>query len=67
MDQRDCPFAGYCDSDSYTAGAGRRPGREPIRSKRVPVDAKLAWSSTFKDFAVPAKFGEIVFSSRSAR
>lgn len=34
------------------------------RIEHLPVEAKLAWSPTFKDFHVPARFGEIVFSDR---
>jgi cellulose/xylan binding protein with CBM9 domain len=37
------------------------------RIERLPVSAKLAWSPTFKDFHVPSKFGEIVFTDRRAR
>jgi len=36
------------------------------RIEKLPVPAKLAWSPTGKDFHVPAKFGEIVFSERKA-
>lgn len=36
------------------------------RIERLPADAKLAWSPTFADFHVPARFGEIVFSHRTA-
>jgi hypothetical protein len=34
------------------------------RIEHLPVEAKLAWSPTFKDFHVPPRFGEIVFSDR---
>lgn len=36
------------------------------RIERVPVKARLAWSPTHRDFHVPGRFGEIVFSSRVA-
>ncbi len=36
------------------------------RIERLPIGAKLAWSPTFKDFHVPARFREIVFSDRTA-
>lgn len=36
------------------------------RIERLPVSARLAWSPTLKDFHVPARFGEIVFSDRTA-
>jgi hypothetical protein len=34
------------------------------RIEKLPVPAHLAWSPTGKDFHVPAKFGEIVFTDR---
>jgi hypothetical protein len=34
------------------------------RIERLPIGARLAWSPTFKDSHVPARFGEIIFSDR---
>ena len=34
------------------------------RIERLPAAAKLAWSPTFKDFHVPDRFGEIIFTDR---
>jgi hypothetical protein len=58
------PFEDVVPAPHTPPQPGDRWRANLYRIEKLPVPAQLAWSPTGKDFHVPSKFGEIVFSDR---